>query len=212
MNSSTRCDLFVLAPLGVAQPLEARVALLQVLRVVGVVVGDRPQRQVGDARHHGVEEVAIVRDEDHRVRVGDEVLLEPVARLEVEMVGRLVEQQQVRRAQQQLRQRETHLPAARQVIGQLLLHLRLEAEPAQHRRDLELDLIAVAQAEAILHLAVAREHRLVLRFGQRRIAEPLLERVHLGLQIEQGLEREAGLVHDGASADGRGRPAGDSRA
>ncbi len=81
------------------------------------------------------------------------------------MVGRLVEQEQIRRAQQQLGQRETHLPAAREVIGQLLLNRRLEAEPAQHRADLELDLIAVGHAEAILQLAVAREDRLVLRFG-----------------------------------------------
>ena len=158
-------DLFVLAPLGVAQPLQARVAFLQVFRVVGVVLGDRPQCQVRDVRHHGVEKVAIVGDQDHRVRVGDKILFEPVAGLEVEVVCRLVQQEQIRRAQQQLRQRETHLPATRQVIGQLLLHLRLEAEPAQHGRDLELDLIAVAQAETILHLAIPREDRLVIRFG-----------------------------------------------
>jgi hypothetical protein len=47
-----------------------------------------------------------VRDEDDGVRVVGEVLLEPVARLEVEMVGRLVEQQQVGPSEQQLRQRE----------------------------------------------------------------------------------------------------------
>ena len=143
MNSSTRWTLFVLAPLGVAQALQIRVALLEILRVVGVVLGDLAQRQVGDVRDDGVEEVAIVRNQDHRVRIGDEVFLEPVARVEIEMVGRLVEQQQIGLAQQQLRKRQAHLPAAGQMIGQLLLRVGLEAQPAQHGRHLELDLIAV---------------------------------------------------------------------
>ena len=37
-----------------------------------------------------------MRDEDDRVRIVGEVFLEPVARLEIEMVRRLVEQQQTR--------------------------------------------------------------------------------------------------------------------
>ena len=89
-------DLFVLLALGLAQRLDALVVLDEVAAVVAVVVGQRAQRQIGDARDDGVEEEAIVRDEDHRVRVGVQILLEPVARLEIEMVGRLVEQQQVR--------------------------------------------------------------------------------------------------------------------
>jgi hypothetical protein len=41
-----------------------------------------------------------------------QVFLEPIARLEIEMVGRLVEQQEIRLAEQQLRERDAHLPAA----------------------------------------------------------------------------------------------------
>ena len=41
-----------------------------------------------------------------------EVRLQPLGRLEVEVVGRLVQQQQVRRAHQQLRQRDPRAPAA----------------------------------------------------------------------------------------------------
>ena len=67
-----------------------------------------------------VEEEAIVRDEDDRVGVGVEILLEPVARLEIEVVGRLVEQQQVGLAQQQLGQRDAHLPAAGEGLGRPL--------------------------------------------------------------------------------------------
>ena len=75
-----------------------------------------------------------------------QVLLEPVARLEIEMVGRLVEQQQVRLAEQQLGQREAHLPAAGERVGRPLEIRRLEAEPLQDRRGLQLDAVAVADA------------------------------------------------------------------
>ena len=110
-------DLFVLPLLRFAQPIQPGIALHDILGVVAVIVGQRAQREIGDARDDRVEEIAIVRHEDHGVRVVGEVALEPVARLEIEVIGRLVEQQQIRLAEEQLRQREAHLPAAGQVIA-----------------------------------------------------------------------------------------------
>ena len=105
-------DFFVLLAFGLPQAFEHGVALLDVLAVVADVVGQSSQVNVGDARDDGIEEVAVVRDEDHGVRIGTEILLEPVACLEIEVVGRLVEQQQVRTSEQQLGERDAHLPAA----------------------------------------------------------------------------------------------------
>ena len=85
------CDLFVLLALCFTERLDARLVLDQVVAVIADVIGQRPQRQVGDAGDDGVEEEAVVRDQDHRVRILDEISLEPVARFEIEMVGRLVE-------------------------------------------------------------------------------------------------------------------------
>ena len=62
-----------------------------------------------------VEEVAIVGDGDDRARVVLEEALEPGDRFGVEMVGRLVEQQQVGRLQQQPAQRDAAALAARQL-------------------------------------------------------------------------------------------------
>ena len=59
-----------------------------------------------------VEEVAIVGDRDDRALVLGEVALEPVDGLGVEVVGRLVEQQQVGRGQQQAAQRDAAALAA----------------------------------------------------------------------------------------------------
>ena len=178
-------DLLVLVALGLAQALEHRVALLDVLAVVADVVGQRAQVEVGDAGDDRVEEVAIVRDEDHRVRVGREVFLEPVARVEIEMVGRLVEQEQPGPAEQQLGQRDAHLPAARERLGRLGEVVLAEAEAAQHGGDAQVDAVAVVAAEALLQLGVADQHRFVLALGHAVVAEPGLERVHLGLLAEQ---------------------------
>jgi hypothetical protein len=105
-------DFLVLLAFGFAQRLDARLVLLEIVAVVADVVGQGPQREIGDAGHDRVEEEAIVRDQNHRVRIRVQVLLEPVAGLEVEVIGRLVEQQQVRLAEQQLGERDPHLPAA----------------------------------------------------------------------------------------------------
>ena len=110
------------------------------------------------------------------------------------MVGRLVEQQQVGLAEQQLGQRDAHLPAAGKRLGRPLEIAGLEAEPLEHRPGAELDFVPAAQPETILQVAVAREHRVVLGLGDGRVAQPLLERVHFGLDGEQGRERAARFV------------------
>ena len=156
MNIFDARDLLVLLPLGLPQPFEHRVALLDVLAVVADVVGQLAQVEVGDARDDRVEEVAVVRDEDDRVRIRAEVLLEPVARLEIEVVGRLVEQQQVRAPEQQLGQRDAHLPAAGERLRRTVVVLGAEAEAAQHRRDAQVHAVALVEPEPILELAVAR--------------------------------------------------------
>ncbi len=104
-------DFLVLLPLRIPESFEHGVAQLDILAVVADVVGELPQMNVGDPRHDRIEEVAIVRDENHGEGIRAEIFLEPVARLEIEMVRRLVEQQEVRPAEQQLRQRDPHLPA-----------------------------------------------------------------------------------------------------
>ena len=120
---------------------------------------------VGDAGDDGIEEVAIVRDEDDRVGIGAKVLLEPVAGLEVEMIGRLVEQQQVRPSEQQLGERDPHLPAAGERFAGPAGVLAAESQTAQHGGDAQVHAVAFVQPESILELGVARQHRVVLASG-----------------------------------------------
>ena len=134
------------------------------------------------------------------MRVGVQVLLEPVARLEVEVVGRLVEEQQVRLPEQQLRERDSHLPAAGEGFGRPLEVAGLEAQTLQDGRGFQLDAVPVVDAEAVLQIAVAVQHRVVLGLRNRLVAEPPLERVHLRLHRQQ--------LAEGAGRFVEHRPAG----
>ncbi len=195
-------DFLVLPALGLPQALHPGVPLDQVVAVAAVIVGEGPEAQVGNPCRHRIEEVAIVRDEDDGVRVGDQVRLEPVAGVEIEVVRRFVEQQQIGLAEEQLGEGDPHLPAARERVHRTLRVVGLEAEAAQHGGDLQVDAVAVVQPEAILQIAVAGEQGVVLTRLDAGIGEPLLDGVHLGLLLEQGLKGEADLFVDRATGVG----------
>ena len=65
-----------------------------------------------DLIHHLVQQIAVVGDKQQRTRVADQEVLEPEGGLEIEVVGRLVEQQQIRRGEKHRRKRHAHAPAA----------------------------------------------------------------------------------------------------
>ncbi|MNR53789.1 hypothetical protein D3C85_1738610 [compost metagenome] len=57
---------------------------------------------MGDMIDHRIEEIAVVGDQQQRARVTLEPVFQPEDRIEIEVVGRLVEQQQFGRAHQRL--------------------------------------------------------------------------------------------------------------
>ncbi len=161
------------------------------------------ERPFGDV----VEEVAVVGDHDHGARIVAQMMLEPGDALGVEMVGRLVEQEDVRLGEQQLAERHAPLLAARQLrdIGIArraaqrvhgLLDLRVEV-PQALRVDLVLQLgHLVGGLVGIVHgqLVIAVELRLLLRHAFHDVAGHVL-----GL-IQDRLLRQI------ADADAIGRP------
>ena len=90
-------------------------------------------------RRDAIEEPAVVADDDGAAGVVEQRLFERAQRVDVEVVGRLVEQQQVRSALQQLRQVNAVALTARQRADLPLLLRALEVEPRdvgarRHRR------------------------------------------------------------------------------
>ena len=81
------------------------------------------------------------------------------------MVGGLVEQQQVGLFEQQLGQRDAHLPAAGELLGAALPIALAEAEAGEHGADLRFDGVAVARAELAFRAMEAVGHLRVLGAG-----------------------------------------------
>ena len=91
---------------------EPLLLLLEPARVVALPGNALTAIELEDPAGDVVEEVAVVRDRDDRARVLLQERLEPRHRFGVEVVGRLVEQQQVGLLQQQAAQRDAALLAA----------------------------------------------------------------------------------------------------
>ena len=99
--------------------------------VVARVVVQHAVAHLDHARRERVDEGPVVRDEEQRALVAGERLLEHLAGRHVEVVGRLVEHQEICRPQQHLREREPRLLAAREHRDLLLDVVAREQEGAQ---------------------------------------------------------------------------------
>ncbi|NYH20482.1 hypothetical protein GGD41_007824 [Paraburkholderia bryophila] len=103
------------------------------LRVVAAVALDllvlQMQRDVADR----IEEFAVVRDHDQRAWITVQPVFEPDDRVQIQVIGRFVEQQQIRAAHQRLREIQTHAPAAREAADRLAGLVEREAEAEQQR-------------------------------------------------------------------------------
>ena len=124
-------QLLLLGELGVehlalgALALERRVAAAIERQLAAVEMQDRVDRVV--------EQVAVVADHDHGARIARQMVVEPERAFEVEIVGRLVEQQQVGLGEQHRGERDAHAPAAGELRAGALLRRRVEAEAGEDR-------------------------------------------------------------------------------
>ena len=120
-------------------------------------------------------------DGQDRARVGGEVLLQPQHALGVEVVGRLVEQQQVGLGQQQLAQRDA-APLATGQVGDRLVRRRA-AQRVHRLLELGVDVPRVGGVELLLELAHLL-HQLVGVVGGHQLGD-------LVVPVELALDRHA---------------------
>ena len=153
-----------------------------------------------DLQHRGadrLQEPAVVGDQDDgRVEV-DQVALQPLQRGDVEMVGGLVEQQQVGLGGQRPGQRGAGQLAAGEGRELALALLGAEAEPAQHFQDLVAPAVAAAGFEPVLGGRVGGHRLLVdaLRHLPLEALELGLGGDHVGAAGEDVVaERVAGVA------------------
>ena len=106
--------------------IEPRGLLLEIIGEVAVVHVEAAAVQLRDARANAVKEVAVVRDHHQRAAVVRETILQPGDGRRVDVVGRLVQQQQIHRTDQRRRQRDALFLSAGERA-----HVRVEVRDAQ---------------------------------------------------------------------------------
>ena len=118
-------------------------------------------------------------NEHDRVRVVSEVVLEPIAGFEVEMVGGLVEKEKIRLRQKKLGERDAHLPAPAERLGGGVEFFCLEAEAEKNLFRPAFDAEATAPIPLVAALAVALENPLMRSTRAVNRAHLLFELAHL---------------------------------
>jgi hypothetical protein len=143
----------------------ARLALLIGGEAAGVALQPAAV-QLDDAGGDGIEKAAIVGDAEDGAGESAQQVLEPADGGEVEVVGRLVEQQHVRRRGQRLRQRDPLLPAAGQRAH---AHVGGQLQPGEDGVDAVAERPAVGRVEFGLQPVDPRQRSAVVGvLGQRR--------------------------------------------
>ena len=191
--------------------LKSRLFLLQPAGVVALPRNAMAAVELENPLGGVVEEVAVVRHRHHGPRVAHQELLQPVDRLGVEVVGRLVEQQHVGVGQQQLAQRDAALLAARQVADHRVprrqsqgigrdFHLRVEISAGGGEDRLAFRLLLGQLVEVGVGLGIGGVDFIQPGFGRHDLAQP-------GFHcLAHGVRRiELRLLRQVADADARHR-------
>ncbi len=159
------------------------------LAVVAGIQAQLAAVEVHDGRDDGVEKIAIVRDQQQRARVTLQPLLEPQHGIEVEMVGRLVEQQQVGTRHERLREIEAHAPSPGESRHRIAVAGVRKTQAREQRRGAGARAVATARLVAMVQLRelLAGGSRVGLGVGERAP-----DRAQLGIAVEHEFDRRRG--------------------
>src|SRR5690606_9811926 len=146
--------------------LRARL-LLEVLAVTARPAPQLAPIEIDDARRDALHERAIVSDEEHRAREARDLILEPLDRADIEVIGRFVQQQQVRSRDERASEGRPTPPSPGELVEP---RIGWKRELGDDRVDLSVD----GPAPAGNDLALERLH-LAQRCASRRVArKPLV--------------------------------------
>ncbi len=145
-----------------------------------------------------------MRDDDDRPAMAAQVLLQPLQRCEVEVVGGFVEQHQLRRGREHAGQAQPGLLTAGQRPQQPVVADPGEAEPVQRGLDAGVGGVAVAGLERLHEIGVAGQHVVEVATGGGQLR---LDGAQLCLDRPQLVQRVVDRGADGVA----GREIGDLR-
>ena len=185
---------------GVELGLAQRPALLPLLHVMGVIAPvllETGAAHLPDAIDYRVQEVAVVADDEQRAVPRGQRALQPLDGLDVQMVGRLVQDEQVGTLQEQTGQEGARLlPAAE--MGQRDVPIgAAEAQALQRLADAHFVVIAAGPLEGLLNAAVLGQQCVgmaAVRGGV--VGHAMFQPAQLGfLGLQAAEDREHLVVH-----------------
>ena len=94
-----------------------RITLNQILFVIAPVTDQTALADFKNAADNLVQELPVMGDKQDRARVTLQIILEPQERLQIEMVGRFIQHQQIRLLHEEPRQMGAHYPATAHLAG-----------------------------------------------------------------------------------------------
>ena len=98
-----------------------------------------PQRQLAliemqNMVTNGIQHVAVMADDENGGRIFFQIINQPERAFQIEIVGRLVEEQKIRLGEEHRRQRHTHPPAAGKFRQSAVLRIMVKAQTGQNGR------------------------------------------------------------------------------
>jgi hypothetical protein len=159
--------------------------------------------QVQGVGADAVEELAIVRDHQQRAGILEQPLLQPQHRIQVQVVGGLVEQQQIGRRHQRPRHVQPHPPAAGELGNRLHVRGRGEAQAMQQSPGTCCGVVAVHFFQPLM----GQRHRFII-LGRHRCGFGADGRPHFRIagddEIDGRIRQRGGFLRHAGDADPAG--------
>ena len=127
-----------------------------------------------------------MRDEHQNLFVVLELLLEPDAGLQVQVVGRLVEEEEMRLDEEGAGEGDAHAPTSRELLALFVLHGGVEAQTLEDVGRFGLGRVCAQLVQALVHLH-EEVLRLVVLVRHQRLREFLQPDLH---NLKKGKEEE----------------------
>ena len=126
--------LLLLLSAGLSGKQQRLAPLLFERGVIALVERQPAAFEMEDMGSHGVEQIAVMADHQNIGGIAGEIIDQPERAFEIEVIGRLVEQQQIGRRKQHGGERHAHAPAAGEFRQGPLLRVGVETKAMQDRR------------------------------------------------------------------------------
>ena len=141
-----------------------------------------------------------MRDQHDRMRIVTQVAFEPVARIQVQVVRGLVQQQQARLLEQELCERDSHLPAAAELLARTPPIAPGKPQAIQHGSDFRLQGISAVQSKLLRQRSIALELPVVFGAGLLHLRQFVLQLAALQFESAQVFKHRERFVEQGPAA------------